>query len=145
MAPYWDGIHRIIFLFLYENICCGYSLEVLQQSASNEYHNKCIHGETIEISTLFVDITYPLLTFTESRKHLQYTWATNWENVHYAMWAQWGLSPTSTPSLINLHCLSNVTEFMAIQQTYISLHGCASLSVISEHKYHIWPNYRTVR
>ena len=26
-----------IFLFLQENICCGYSLEVPQQGASNEY------------------------------------------------------------------------------------------------------------
>ena len=27
------------FLFLNENICCGYSLEALRQGTSNEYHN----------------------------------------------------------------------------------------------------------
>ena len=27
----------MIFLFLHENICCGYSLEVPHQSTSNEY------------------------------------------------------------------------------------------------------------
>ena len=31
------------FLFLHENICCGYSLEVLLCGA--EYHNICLHGE----------------------------------------------------------------------------------------------------
>ena len=29
----------IFFLFLNENICCGYSLEVPQRGTSNEYHN----------------------------------------------------------------------------------------------------------
>ena len=31
------GIHIIFFLFLHENICCGYSLEVPPRGASNEY------------------------------------------------------------------------------------------------------------
>ena len=31
------GIHIIFFLFLDENICCGYSLEAPQRGASNEY------------------------------------------------------------------------------------------------------------
>ena len=31
------GIHIIFFLFLKENICCGYSLEAPQGGASNEY------------------------------------------------------------------------------------------------------------
>ena len=31
------GIHIIFFLFLHENICCGYSLEAPYQGASNEY------------------------------------------------------------------------------------------------------------
>ena len=30
-------MHIIFFLFLHENICCGYSLEVPQRGASNEY------------------------------------------------------------------------------------------------------------
>ena len=32
-----EGIHIIFFLFLDENICCGYSLEVPQRGTSNEY------------------------------------------------------------------------------------------------------------
>ena len=28
IAPDWRGIHIILFLFLHENLCCGYSLEV---------------------------------------------------------------------------------------------------------------------
>ena len=31
------GIHIIFFLFLDENICCGYSLEAPQRGAFNEY------------------------------------------------------------------------------------------------------------
>ena len=31
------GIHIIFFLFLHENICCGYSLEAPRLGASNEY------------------------------------------------------------------------------------------------------------
>ena len=31
------GIQIIFFLFLNENVCCGYSLEVPWQCASNEY------------------------------------------------------------------------------------------------------------
>ena len=31
------GIHLIFFLFLNENICCGYSLEAPRCGASNEY------------------------------------------------------------------------------------------------------------
>ena len=31
------GIRLIVFLFLHENICCGYSLEAPRRGASNEY------------------------------------------------------------------------------------------------------------
>ena len=31
------GIRKIVFLFLDENICCGYSLEAPRRGASNEY------------------------------------------------------------------------------------------------------------
>ena len=31
------GSHIIFFLFLNENICCGYSLEAPRRGASNEY------------------------------------------------------------------------------------------------------------
>ena len=31
------GIRKIFFLFLHENICCGYSLEVPHRGTSNEY------------------------------------------------------------------------------------------------------------
>ena len=43
---------NIFFLFLNENICCGYSLEAPRWGASNEYHNICFHEE-IKISTFF--------------------------------------------------------------------------------------------
>ena len=46
-----------IFLFLYENFHCGYSVEVPQQGASKETHNICF-VETKKISLyqyLFVD------------------------------------------------------------------------------------------
>ena len=46
-------IHIIFFLFLHENICCGYSLEAPRQGASNEYHNICFRGEIRKISTFF--------------------------------------------------------------------------------------------
>ena len=31
------GIHITFFLYLHENICCGYSLEVPRRGTSNEY------------------------------------------------------------------------------------------------------------
>ena len=34
-----------IFLFLHENICCGYSLEATYWGTYNEYHNICFCGE----------------------------------------------------------------------------------------------------
>ena len=37
IAPDKRYIQNIIFLFLYENICCGYSLEVPHCGTSNEY------------------------------------------------------------------------------------------------------------
>ena len=39
----------ISFLFLNENICCGYSLEAPQRGASNAYHNICFRGEIWKI------------------------------------------------------------------------------------------------
>ena len=47
----------ISFLFLHENICCGYSLEAPRRGASNEYHNVCFHGEIRKILC-----GYPLLS-----------------------------------------------------------------------------------
>ena len=42
-----------IFVFLHENICCGYSLEAPRRGASNEYHNICFRGEIRKISAFF--------------------------------------------------------------------------------------------
>ena len=39
----------ISFLFLNENICCGYSLEAPRRGASNEYHNICFRREIRKI------------------------------------------------------------------------------------------------
>ena len=47
----------IFFLFLHENICCGYSLEAPWQGASNEYHNICFCGGVRKIFC-----GYPLLS-----------------------------------------------------------------------------------
>ena len=47
----------ISFLFLHENICCGYSLEAPRRGASNEYHNICFRGEIRKIIC-----GYPLLS-----------------------------------------------------------------------------------
>ena len=46
------GIGLIFFLFLHENICCGYSLEAPRRGASNEYHNIGFHGEIRKMSLL---------------------------------------------------------------------------------------------
>ena len=48
---------QISFLFLNENICCGYSLEAPRWGASNEYHNICFHWEIRKILC-----GYPLLS-----------------------------------------------------------------------------------
>ena len=45
------------FLFLDENICCGYSLEAPRRGASNEYHNICFRQEIRKILC-----GYPLLS-----------------------------------------------------------------------------------
>ena len=47
----------IFFLFLNENICCGYSLEVPWLGSSNEYHSICFCQEIRKIFS-----QYPLLS-----------------------------------------------------------------------------------
>ena len=54
----------ISFLFLHENICCGYSLEAPHRGASNEYHNICFHGEIRKILC-----GYPLLSVAMDHAH----------------------------------------------------------------------------
>ena len=44
----------IFFLFLNENICCGYSLEAPRRGASNEYDKICFLSEIRKISA-FLD------------------------------------------------------------------------------------------
>ena len=46
------SIHIIVVLFLHENICCGYSLEVPQWDTPYEYHNIGFHWE-IKMLVLF--------------------------------------------------------------------------------------------
>ena len=43
------GNQIIILLFLLENICCGYSLEVSCWGTSNDYHNICLCWEIRKI------------------------------------------------------------------------------------------------
>ena len=45
--------HIVFFLFLHENICCGYSLEGPPRGASNEHHNIRFREEIRKISILF--------------------------------------------------------------------------------------------
>ena len=44
-----------IFLFLHENICCGYSLEAPRRGASNEHHTICFRGEIRTISIVWIE------------------------------------------------------------------------------------------
>ena len=58
------GIHIIFFLFLHENICCGYSLEAPCHGASNKYHNICLHENicclySLEVSQQGTSNEYP--------------------------------------------------------------------------------------
>ena len=39
-------LYLFFFLFLYENICCRYSLEAPHWGTSNEYSQQIFHGET---------------------------------------------------------------------------------------------------
>ena len=48
MASGKMGIHTILFLFLHENICCGYSLEV-----PGYVYNICFLGQKRKMSVLF--------------------------------------------------------------------------------------------
>ena len=42
-----------IFLFLQENICCGYSLEASHRDTSNDDHNKCFNGTIKKNNSIF--------------------------------------------------------------------------------------------
>ena len=46
------GVRLIFFLFLHENIFCGYLLEAPWRGTSNEYHNICFCGEIKKLSIL---------------------------------------------------------------------------------------------
>ena len=46
----WGHSELIYFLFLHENICCGYSLEAPQWGTSNEYNNIGFRGEISKVS-----------------------------------------------------------------------------------------------
>ena len=49
----WRYLDNIFFLFLHENICCGYSLETPHSGALDEYHNICFCGEIRKIPVFF--------------------------------------------------------------------------------------------
>ena len=68
-------IHIIFFLFLHENICCGYSLEAPRWGASNSTtiyvfeallmstHNICFRGEIRQISAFFQWKKHPICCY----------------------------------------------------------------------------------
>ena len=43
-----EGIHKTLFLFFHENLCCDYSLEVPQRGTFDKYHRICFCGEIKE-------------------------------------------------------------------------------------------------
>ena len=53
VSPDKKGIRITFFIFLHKNICCGYSLEVHQGGASNEYPQHIFYGEIGKISINF--------------------------------------------------------------------------------------------
>ena len=62
----WEGafFHQkvsIFFLFLDENMCCGYSLEVPRRGTSNEYHNVCFHQEIRKLFTWYPFLSRPMI------------------------------------------------------------------------------------
>ena len=61
----WGQLWDNFFLFLHENICCGYSLEVPHWGASNEYPQHMFLWRTWEnypkIITKYSSLTIPLL------------------------------------------------------------------------------------
>ena len=59
----------ISFLFLHENICCGYSLEAPRQGAFNEYHNICFHGEIRKILCGYPLLSVAMHTHTHTHTH----------------------------------------------------------------------------
>ena len=53
IAPAKRCIHMFFFLFLHENICCGYSFEAPRRGASNEYHNICSASASNEYHNIY--------------------------------------------------------------------------------------------
>ena len=54
-APDRKSIKKIFFLFLHKNICCGYSLEVPRQGASNEYpQHMCLWRNKKDINNFWL-------------------------------------------------------------------------------------------
>ena len=49
------GSHMIFFLFLHENICCGYSLKRLGEALLMSTHNICFRAEIRKVSIFFVE------------------------------------------------------------------------------------------
>ena len=74
------GVTGKYFLISPWNICCGYSLELPQQGASNEYHNVCFHGEIRKISILFGWKNMPYLEM--------YMGSAKWKG-DLDIWGQW--------------------------------------------------------
>ena len=70
-----------IFLFLYENMCCGYSLEV-PEALLMSTHNICFHTEIRKISVLFSGkkkaISGAMEVFCTIKVDLLYACKTKW-------------------------------------------------------------------
>ena len=62
------GIHIIFFLFLEENICCGYSLEAPHWGASNEYPQQMFSLRNKNVISIFQMKKAPYLLLWSHRK-----------------------------------------------------------------------------
>ena len=96
----------ISFLFLYENICCGYSLEEPHWGASNEYSQHMFSWRNKVLCE------YPLLSvaMTSSKTHkpsLSLKWA--WQSVKIIHWRQGFCNKGH--SMIHLHDSHNIFTF----------------------------------
>ena len=69
----------IWFLFLIENICCGYSLEAPHRGASNEYHNICINREIRKILCGYPPLSVAM-AHSFSWKVSSYCWIKTWKD-----------------------------------------------------------------
>ena len=71
-----------VFLFLHENICCGYSLEAPRRGASNEYHKICFHGEIRKIFIWISHLSWGMTSHKTPTNMFSKLWRVTKNRVH---------------------------------------------------------------